>query len=529
MRPPEPSDVEAFVRRWAETMKVPLIESRQDISGEILDVVPSSWCLERGVILLTDGTILALNREHLASAKEKLRERGVSPKIRPVHPRLFHDLLDDLKRNTVSDAGVAKSEVQEKYHQIIQQAMAQAVSDIHIEVRPRGTQVRYRQHGLCKHAESFSQSLGRAIAEVLFNVGSDSGRSVYNPRLPQDASMKVTINGTNVRLRLASLPAHPGDSIDVVIRILAGQGRSATLEKLGYSSDHIRLLKGAVARPHGMILVAGPTGSGKSTTLAAVTNLFDGQQKTITIEDPPEYEIPHATQVPADTDSEEKNFAAIGRGTLRMDPDNVIIGEIRDEETAQIAVRLAITGHRVVSTIHVNNAINVVARLADLGVSLNTLADPDLLVALLYQRLVPTLCPKCSLAFTANRNAFEKFMPKLVARLDQCNIAPDKVQFRGEGCPHCRRTAVSGRTVVAEVIYIDRKGRSFIANGASAAWEAHLIAQGWQPLRKHLLSKVEEGLVSPLDAEDIIGSLVEDGIEESFNYTADLQKLGGER
>jgi type II secretory ATPase GspE/PulE/Tfp pilus assembly ATPase PilB-like protein len=306
----------------------------------------------------------------------------------------------------------------------------------------------------------------------------------------------------------------------------------ASLNDLGYSEEQVRLIQGSLARPHGIILCAGPTGSGKSTTLAAMVSMLSTEEKSITIEDPPEYDLTNATQVPADTHNEDKSFAAMVRASMRMDPDNIMIGEIRDEDTARMAVRAAITGHRVFSTVHAKSALSIVTRLVDLEISPTLLADPDLLVALLYQRLVPSVCQKCAPYMKQNHAKFKEKYEGLYQRLMivvQNDVSQlDGIRFRAKnGCKQCNGSGVDGRTVVAEVIYLDHTGRALIEKGKIAEWEDHLLASGWQPMVRHLMEKIKAGIVSPIDAEKVVGSLAESSIGKSFMYGKASMKLGG--
>lgn len=527
------------LRTWATTMRVPLLEERTKITSAPLEGVGYEWCRDRGVLPLADGTVLAIQPRFVEEAKKRLTEGKITNiRVCPTAPRLFEEMLNDLKARGRSNEPISRSEIQKLYMGLFERAIRMGVSDVHFYVDELATEVRFRQHGKLVSVASLSYTEGMQIAQVLFNVGRDegSGHSIYNPRIRQDASMQVAFGDRQVRLRLSSLPAKQG-GISLVVRILAERaaserkqsGTPKSLMDHGYTKQHARILRGALAHSHGMIIVAGPTGSGKSTTLATLVNSLPRDQKTITIEDPIEYDLPGIIQVPADTSDPARDFAELGKGTLRQDPDTLMIGEIRDEATAQICTRLATTGHRVLTTLHVSGATKIVTRLEDLGISRTVMADPDFLVALMYQRLVPVLCPHCALRFSNpdEASAIKSVMPELVKRLERARIRLDKVRFVGRGCARCHQEGVAGRTVVAEVIYMDAAGRGFIERGESAKWEEHLLRHGWKPLREHLLQKVEEGLVSPMDAEAIIPTLCATGESDGFDYEKDIELLGG--
>lgn len=527
---------EARVRKWAASIGAEPVLSLADIKdGEVDPAFEPEWCRARKVLPLRDGTLLCADTQHVSEVKKLLRKREnfIMINIRPATMAVIEEKLVDLSKvNQNQQIGeIHASEVQNRITAIVSKAVDMGASDVHVEVRPNHTRVRFHIYGVLYEIERLTSALGHEIAQVLFNfmAGSGSGSSVYNPREPQDESTELTVGGRLVRIRLVSIPAHPTGSADLVLRLLVSSGSDVRLiDELGFTPEHVRIIRGALSRPHGMVLVAGPTGSGKSTTLASMVMLLSDHEKTYTIEDPVEFDLKDRTQIPANTDDEKRNFSAYARALMRAAPKNIMLGEIRDEETAQNTVRLAITGHRVLSTVHADSARNVVTRLVDFGISNAILADPDLLVALLYQRLVPVVCRKCSIGFEEEHAAFQETLPGLVKRLESALENTKNIRFRGEGCRHCNGTGAVGVTVVAEVIYLDRQGRSFIQAGNLPGWEAHLLDNGWQSMRAHLLSKIEQGLVSPYDAELIIGSLSESLINSSFDYRTELGFLGGE-
>lgn len=520
---------------WAKQLSVQPVLQRGDLDGHPEPLKDRNWCADRKIIPLRDGRLLASARDYVSTGRDVLRsENAAKIVVLPTAHEVFQTLLDELFQNESADAlsDIEKSDIEYKISDLIERAVTLDVTDIHIEVRPQQTLVRVRDRGTLRVLETMSPRAGINLVKVMFNVAADNAKGgVYNPREPADGTIEHRMGDSHVRVRLASMPAHPGESVDVVMRVLSGDRKVSGLAALGYSELHTRLITGALSRPHGIILVAGPTGSGKSTTLAAMLSALPKDEKTITIEDPPEYDIKGITQVPADTGNAAKNFAAMTRATMRMDPDNIMIGEIRDEDTAQMAMRAAITGHRVFSTIHAKSATSIVTRLVDFGLNRNVLADPDLLVALMFQRLVPTVCPNCAFELKANHDAFKRRYDALYQRLliavEEDRSRLDGVRFTGRGCQRCGGTGVGGQTVVAEVIYVDQHGRQHIAADQVAAWESHLLSCGWPPYRQHMLEKILSGQVSPIEAERDVGSLSEATIGPAFNYTKDVNRLGG--
>jgi type IV pilus assembly protein PilB len=318
--------------------------------------------------------------------------------------------------------------------------------------------------------------------------------------------MPLVIDGRPIRLRLASLPAQGG--YDVVMRLLpVADNEIQSLEKLGYLPRQVQILKAIINQPAGAVIVSGPTGSGKTTTLASCMGHVNRNRKIITIEDPVEKIIPHATQVPVNSEHEDRGFANMARTVLRMDPNVVVLGEMRDVETASLMVRASLTGHLVFSTVHTNTALDIVPRLVDLGVSRTLLAGKNVLLALVCQRLAPLLCKKCSIPLKNSRKHVPHFsrwskLPK--AKLDTC-----KARGNDDQCDACHGLGISGRTVVAEIVNIDEQSRDYIAAGEWKAWREYLHGLGWLSFSDQLQVLVSEGRCDPLDAELISGYVPE--------------------
>ena len=328
--------------------------------------------------------------------------KGIHPgQVFAATSALINLLLDSARTDAGSRSrkGENKTEFsdqQKHLRDLVMEAVKQNVSDIHIQVRQTYTCIRMRQHGELRVFAEWSERLGREIASVAFNKETDHATSHFNPIVPQDASMPLKISGKEIRLRLASVPAHGG--FDMVMRILAtGDNVTKTLDALGYTEKQIELIKMAMKLPFGAIIVAGPTGSGKTTTLAACMEMVEDTAKLYSIEDPVEKVVEAATQVPVNTDKEDRSFAMMGRASLRMDPDVIVLGEMRDEDTANVMVRASITGHLVLTTLHTNRATAIVTRLVDMHISPVLLSDSSVLRLLVCQRLIATVCKHCAI------------------------------------------------------------------------------------------------------------------------------------
>lgn len=314
--------------------------------------------------------------------------------------------------------------------------------------------------------------------------------------------MPLQIEHNAVRLRLASLPAHQG--FDVVMRILTTSEHNIwTLEQLGYLPEQIKILKRAITMPSGAVILAGPTGSGKTSTLASCMSIIGKHRKVYSIEDPVEKIVSTATQVPVNTDYDDRGFANMARTALRMDPDIIVLGEMRDEDTATVMVRAAITGHLVFSTLHTNSAHGIITRLMDLGVRASLLASEDLLVCLICQRLAPILCKYCAIPMT------ESMMHRahLAHWRSICGDDISQVKVRGHDCAKCQGIGIGKRKAIAEMIWIDELGRQFILQEDLTGWRRYLREQGWMTYHDHLLNLVKQGQCDPFDAEAIIGQL----------------------
>lgn len=333
---------------------------------------------------------------------------------------------------------------------IINQAIATNASDIHIEPFENYVAVRYRVDGVLFESNRIPQSLYSAVSTRIKIM---AGMNIAEKRLPQDGRIELETKGRSYDFRVSSLPTVFGEKI--VIRVLDRTSFDFTRDKLGFTDSENEIIDKIIRMPYGIVLLTGPTGSGKTTTLYAMLSEVNTPDKNIvTIEDPVEYMLEGINQVQVNTKA-GLTFAAGLRSILRQDPDIIMIGEIRDEETAQIAVRAAITGHLVLSTLHTNDAPGAITRLVDMGVEPYLAADA--IVAVIAQRLVRKLCPNCRAPYKAEDN------DKMILNLDK----PVQL-YRAVGCPACQNSGYRGRTAIHEVMMVGREHRNIIARGGSA-------------------------------------------------------------
>lgn len=482
-----------------------------DVKDKAMDEM-MEWCTrEQDIVVLKSGTILSADptSRKVQNCKSVMLTKGIYPgQVFASTSSLIALLLatgeeEDEADKHIGETSITFSDQQKHLRELVNEAARRNVSDIHIQVRQTYTKVRMRQHGELHVYAEWSEKMGREIASVAFNKETDHATSHFNPLVPQDASMPLKIMGKDIRLRLASVPAHGG--FDMVMRILAtGEDRRPTLEELGYIPNQIDIIKTAMALPFGAIIVAGPTGSGKTTTLASCMDMVEETAKLYSIEDPVEKVIEQATQVPVNTEKADRSFAAMGRAALRMDPDVIMLGEMRDEETARIMVSASITGHLVLSTLHTNRATAIITRLLDMKVSPSLLSDSSVLRCLCCQRLAVKLCQGCCIP-VKNSPDHQARIPEWLAILGPEVI--EKARARGPGCSKCHNSGIGGRIVVAEVIYVDEEGRKFVLKGDTIGWEAYLKENGWQNFYDRAVDLLAKGIIDPFDAEKVVGPI----------------------
>ncbi|MBN2507452.1 MAG: Flp pilus assembly complex ATPase component TadA [Verrucomicrobia bacterium] len=366
---------------------------------------------------------------------------------------------------------------------ILIQAIKDRASDIHIEPFDRMVRLRYRIDGILIDKTPPPRNLHVALVSRLKIM---SSLDIAERRLPQDGRMRVKVGGRDYDLRVSFLPTVHGEKC--VLRVLDKTNLSASMEKIGMDPDTFRRFRAAVDAPHGLLLVTGPTGSGKTTTLySALNELNNPEYNIVTVEDPVEFQIHGINQVPIRKEI-GLSFANSLRSILRQDPDIIMIGEIRDTETAEIAVESALTGHQVLSTMHCNDAAGAITRLDDMGIAPFLISSSVIITA--AQRLVRKICPSCKEPVT--------YPPTMFRDL---NIPPNHFEgvpiFRGRGCERCNNSGYSGRTAIVEAMTITDEIRKLIIARASAMEISRVaINQGMKTLRDVSLMKVKEGITT---------------------------------
>ena len=370
-------------------------------------------------------------------------------------------------------------------NQLIHRALDLGASDIHVEPFEDGLHLRYRVDGVLQDMPDPPPArLAPAIASRIKLL---SQMNIAERRLPQDGRIMTRVKGHELDLRVSTIPTVHGESI--VMRVLDRESIRLSLPDMGFSADTLRRFQELLARPHGVLLVTGPTGSGKTTTLyASLASMEARDRKIITVEDPVEYQLAGVNQIQVQAQI-ELSFARALRAILRQDPDIIMIGEMRDTETAQIGVQSALTGHLVLSTLHTNTAAGAITRLEDMGIERYLITSS--VNGVLAQRLLRTLCPHCKtpreLSATAMAQyGIKRFMPPGATRV-----------YEAGGCVHCLHSGYTGRTAIHELFMLDEDVRRVIHAGADATrLHASARQQGMITLYEDGLRKVAEGATS---------------------------------
>ena len=415
-------------------------------------------------------------RQAIASMRLKQKNKEDEQNEANSHKKVFQDGDDPVTRLVYS---------------IVTGAIDARASDIHIEPREPEMKVRYRVDGLLRDAIDVPDSVQK---EVISHIKVLSEMDISERRLPQDGHISIIHENRDYDLRVSSLPAIGGEKI--VIRILDKNMDRWSLDKIVTSQENDKEFRFLINNPYGMILLTGPTGSGKTTTLYAMLQLLNTPEKNIvTVEDPVEYRLDGITQVQINTTA-GRTFASSLRSILRQDPDIVLIGEIRDYETAEIAVSAALTGHLVLSTLHTNDAAGAISRLINIGIPPFLIASA--LLGAVAQRLIRTICPKCKKAYEPTKeeqNMLFSFSKENVSEQKQNLQKRDKVQlYYGQGCDNCFNTGYSGRKGLYEILTISPEIKKMIvASRDDEVIKQQAISQGMNTLREDGLNQVLTG------------------------------------
>ncbi|VAW82849.1 Type II secretion system protein E [hydrothermal vent metagenome] len=372
---------------------------------------------------------------------------------------------------------------------MLSDAVKKGASDIHFEPELGFLRIRYRIDGVLRQIRSLHQNYWAAIAVRLKVI---SGMNIAETRAPQDGHISLTLFGRPIDFRVSAQPTMHGENI--VLRILDRNKGIVPLDKLGLSESSLATLRLMMARPEGILMVTGPTGSGKTTTLYSMLNYVNNESVNImTLEDPVEYPMPMIRQTSVNT-AAKLDFASGIRSMLRQDPDIILVGEVRDEDTADMALRAAMTGHQVYSTLHTNSAVGAIPRLLDLGIVPDILAGN--IIGIIAQRLVRKLCPQCK----------QEDKPKDLERhLLGLKDSESPTIYRANGCSHCNNFGYKGRIAITELLKVDPGMDDLISRRASRR-EIHNYAMdnGFEPIAEDGLRRVLDGSTTLEDVSRVV-------------------------
>ncbi|MDH5395036.1 MAG: GspE/PulE family protein [Gammaproteobacteria bacterium] len=526
---------EKMLELLSTQLQVPFIDlNKYHYDAETIQIIPETLARRYRVVSLkknADGSLLIgmadptdiFAYDELAKQLKctlhlaVVRESEVLATINMVYRRtaeisnLAEELGDELAetdidlQQLVQSEDIANAPVVKLLQSVFEDAIQIGASDIHIEPDEHVLRIRTRVDGILQEQVMKEKRIAGALVSRLKLM---AGLNISERRIPQDGRFNIRVRDRSIDVRLSTMPIQHGES--VVMRLLDQSGDALVLDQLGMDPALLQHFRKNIHRPHGMILVTGPTGSGKTTTLyAALSELNKAESKIITVEDPVEYRLPRVNQVQVNTKI-GLTFASVLRAALRQDPDIVLVGEMRDQETASIGLRASITGHMVLSTLHTNDAISTVNRLIDMGAEGFLVATA--LRAVLAQRLVRKICNSCKTDYHPEKQELVWLYNLLGENAEQTNF------YHGAGCPHCNNTGYSGRIGVFEFLEIGDDLADDLRREDSAAFAKHAKASpNFRPFSRQAMDYATQGITSLAEVVRVTGIIEDNNVEDEFD------------
>ena len=482
----DPNLVSTLPINYAKTKEViPLFQSEDSI-GKILTIAvsdPFNSTIAEDLQALTGFRVKTVvsTSMRIQDAINRVYERSTAQIVGDIEGEFAEDLdLEgpiDILEATEDDAPVIKF-----VNSLLFRAVKEKASDIHIEPFEKELVVRFRIDGVLY---DIIRQPKRAHAAISSRVKVMGQLDIAEKRLPQDGRIKIKLAGKDVDIRLSTVPTTHGER--VVMRILEQSGTPLELGTLGFSPRSVEAIEKIIQKKYGIILVTGPTGSGKSTTLSSCLVILNSPERNImTVEDPVEYQIQGINQVQVNTKI-GLTFASSLRAFLRQNPDVIMVGEIRDKETGEIAINASLTGHLVLSTLHTNDAPGAITRLADMGVEPFLVASS--LLGVIAQRLIRKVCMKCKEVYTPSDYQLQE--------MGMREAPPDAIFYRAKGCPSCSNSGYHGRTVIHELLIVDDFIKSLIVKNVDAGvLKKAAVERGMITLREDGIAKVLQGITT---------------------------------
>ncbi len=510
-------------REIAETLaiqaKIPFINiSEYTVSEEAIRLIPKDIAEKMGFIplCLTDDNFMEIgvtNPSNIHALDSVSKLTGRKPRIFMIDNVGFQETLErayyfldnpiqQLITAAISEiklsAELPVTAIADMSQNLIMEGIRRKATDIHINPSSDTVDVFYRVDGVLQHGFCINKSAHNGIVSRIKVM---STLDISEKRLPQDGSFSLPFFNTKYEMRVSTVPTIYGEN--VVIRVLAGTGQLLRLESLGFDHQNTARLQTLFQKPYGIILVSGPTGSGKTTTLyAALREINPIERNVLTVEDPVEYKLNFVKQTSVNLKA-GYDFALAGRNFMRQDPDVMLLGEIRDEETAKIAIRASISGHLVLSTIHSNDAVTSIPRLLDFNIDRFMLSSS--LLAVIAQRLVRKLCNHCKEKYTVSEKELALISLNGNGKSQGHGIRLETA-YRAKGCKMCSNTGYAGRTVVGEIMVVNDVIREFISEGASLSkLKEEAVNNGMVTLKESGIEKISQDLTSIEEIVRLIG------------------------